>query len=253
MNELLKEKNLEQKKRTEESFFDVVEERRAVRIYNQNIKTPEQIIHKNLELSTLAPSSSNMQLWEFYHIKSEAAKKKMVNICLEQSSAKTASDFVVAVIRPDKWKRSTEFNLKANKEQFGENSKEYKRFRLYYGKLMPFVYRNDIFGIMGLFRKGLALGIGLFRPITYEVSRKNVITELHRSLGFACMTFMYAMKADNYDTCPIGGFDSKRLKRMLNLPFTAEVSLVMSIGKAGEKGIRGERIRLNPEKVIKTI
>jgi nitroreductase len=34
---------------------------------------------------------------------------------------------------------------------------------------------------------------------------------------------MLAMSNEGYDTCPMEGFDSRRVKKILNLPFGAEV------------------------------
>ena len=47
---------------------EVSEFRRSVRVYGEAQKIDTQVVKKCLELATLAPSSSNMQLYEFYHV-----------------------------------------------------------------------------------------------------------------------------------------------------------------------------------------
>ena len=47
---------------------EVLEFRRSVGVYDEAQKIDTQVVKKCLELSTLAPSLSNMQLYEFYHV-----------------------------------------------------------------------------------------------------------------------------------------------------------------------------------------
>ena len=49
-------------------FKDIVNHRRAVREYDAHQSVDPKLVKECLELSQLAPSSSNMQLYEFYHI-----------------------------------------------------------------------------------------------------------------------------------------------------------------------------------------
>ena len=55
---------------------------------------------------------------------------------------------------------------------------------------------------------------------------------------------MMSMAAQGYDTCPMEGFDSKKLKKILNLPKTAEISMVIGCGIRMPEGIYGDRFRI---------
>lgn len=46
---------------------EVLNFRRSVRVYDREKPIDAEKVKKCLELATLAPSSSNMQLWEFHH------------------------------------------------------------------------------------------------------------------------------------------------------------------------------------------
>ncbi|PWJ44603.1 nitroreductase family protein [Sediminitomix flava] len=236
-----------------DSFNQIVQERRSVRVYDTEFDFDHEAVQRSLELAILSPNSSNMQLWEFYRIKSERMKAAMVPICLNQSAAKTASELVVAVIRPDLWKERAKFNYDQLKIQYGDRIEELKKVGAYYGKLMPLLYRNDSLGLMGSIRKMIFATVGLFRPSVRETSKSDVWTVLHKTCGLACMTFMYAMKAEGYDTCPMEGFDSVRLKRLLRLPSSAGICMVISCGKGKQEGIWGKRLRVSNEQIIKTI
>ena len=68
---------------------------------------------------------------------------------------------------------------------------------------------------------------------------------VHKSCALAAQTFMLAMSEAGYDTCPLEGLDSRRVKRTLGLPRGAELNMIVSCGIRKEgHGIWGERHRL---------
>ena len=109
---------------------------------------------------------------------------------------------------------------------------------------MPFLYARFL-GLLGFLRVLLAKAIGLFRPIVREVSEGDMRVVVHKSCALAAQTFMIAMANEGYDTCPLEGFDSKQMKKLLKLPHGAEVNMVIGCGiRDGNKGIWGERGRV---------
>ena len=48
-----------------------------------------------------------------------------------------------------------------------------------------------------------------------EVSSGDVRVITHKSAALAAQSFMISMGAIGYDTCPMEGFDSKRIKKQL--------------------------------------
>ena len=59
-------------------FQQIIDYRRSNRKFDTAIPVPEEVMKKSLERTLLSPNSSNMQLWEFYWIRSEEMKKKFV-------------------------------------------------------------------------------------------------------------------------------------------------------------------------------
>jgi nitroreductase len=238
---------------------EVLNFRRSVRNFSKkNLPEVEKVKHC-LELAALAPNSSNMQLWEFYHITDPEMLKKMGEACLSQSAATTAPQVVVFVTRQDLYRKRAKQVIELTRNNILRNSpaeKQQKRIKiqeLYYGKVMPFLY-SRFFGLLGIFRKLLTSGISLFRPMTTFVSESDVRVVAHKSCGLAAQTFMIAMAAEGYDTCPLEGFDGRRVKKMLHLPCGAEVNMVIPCGiRNGNEGIWGDRIRLPFEEVYKHI
>lgn len=238
---------------------EVLEFRRSVRVYDEAQKIDTQVVKKCLELSTLAPSSSNMQLYEFYHITNPEILKKLSGASFDQSAASTAQEMVVFVVRQDLYKKRSQAVLNFEKENIKRNSpaerqeKRIKDRELYYGKIMPFLYAR-FFGILGFFRKLIAVPVSFFRPMMLQVSESDARVVAHKSCGLAAQTFMIAMANEEYDTCPMEGFDSKRVKNILNLPSGTEINMIISCGKRkGNEGIWGERFRVPFDEVYKRI
>ena len=57
-------------------FQKIIDFRRSNRKFDPSIPVPSEVIQKSLERATLSPNSSNMQLWEFYWVRSEKLKKE---------------------------------------------------------------------------------------------------------------------------------------------------------------------------------
>lgn len=227
----------------------ILEHRRAVRDYDAEKDIDTEKVKECIRLATLAPTSSNMQLWEAYHVTNPETLKAMATACLEQGSATTCKQMVVFVTRQDKWKSHAHAVLEAGIEEIRQNSPEERqehRIKLqkqYYEKLMPFIYKRCC-GLLGLFRKLLVTSVGLFRPITRQVTEGDQRTVVHKSCALAVQTFMLAMSEQGYDTCPLEGFDSRLVKRALGLPRDCGINMVITCGVRTASGVRGERFRL---------
>ena len=236
---------------------DVLNFRRSVRVYDNEKSIEVDKVKHCLELATLAPNSSNMQLWEFHHIIDPALISDVTKACLNQSATATASQVVVFVTRRDLFRKRAKAILAFeydNIKRYSPEDRQEKRIKdreLYYGKVMPFLY-GRFFGLLGLFRILFVSIIGLFRPIFRQVSENDIRVVVHKSCALAAQTFMIAMANEGYDTCPLEGFDSKLLKRQLNLPRGAEINMVISCGiRKGNLGIWGERFRVPFNEVYK--
>ena len=167
---------------------EVLNFRRSVRRYDKNKPIDSEKVKHCLGLATLAPNSSNMQLWEFYQITNPGLMAKVSEACLGQSAASTASEIVVFVTRQDLYKKRAKFVLDFEEGNIRRNSpkeRQEKRIRdrkLYYGKLMPFIYAR-FFGLLGLFRVILARTISLFRPMMLEVSECDMRVTVNKSVS----------------------------------------------------------------------
>ena len=237
---------------------EAIKYRRSVRKYLDTNLNEEKV--KNcIKNATLAPNSSNMQLWEFYHITDKKVLNQLSKACFDQNAAKTAVNMVVFVARRDKWRERAKYNLDFLEDVFDKQEKKgidvvrrRKVSRRYYKKLMPTIY-TDFLGIVGYYKKILSFFIGLFRPIYREVLFSDTRVITHKSVALAAENFMLSMAEIGYDTCPMEGSDTSRVKKILNLPSKAEITMIIGCGIRAENGVYTKRFRVPFEKVYKKI
>ena len=82
------------------SLTDLLNRRRSVRHYDET-PVDADTVRRCLQTAQLAPSSSNMQLYEFYHVTDPAVLKRLAAACLSQRAVETAQQAVVFVTRQD--------------------------------------------------------------------------------------------------------------------------------------------------------
>lgn len=230
-------------------LFEAIRTRRSVRLY-QPTSVPESVIQQALDAALLAPNTSNIQPWEFYWVKNQEKKEALVKACLNQLAARHAAELIVVVTRVDTWKRNSEMisqilDRTANVPMTAKN---------YYKKLLPLVYTVGPLNIFGIL-KYFVQKIGSYFTVIPDVlcSRSDLFKVFAKTTALACENFMLAIVAQGYGCCPMEGYDSRRIKKILKLNRFSEVVMVIAVGKTDSKGIYGTQIRLNRELFIHVV
>jgi len=237
----------------EKTVTEAIAYRRSTRVYKEEPIDTEKV-RQCLVNASLAPTSSNLQLWEFYHITTKETLEKMAVACFNQSAAKTAQQMVVVVARKDLWRKRAKANLKHLNKVYDKDNlterdlKRKKMVNTYYGKLIPTIY-TDFLGILGGIKYVIFQFIGLFKPIYRQTRASDMRVVAHKSAGLAAENFMISMAAIGLDTCPMEGSDTLMVKRILGLPAGAEINMVIGCGIRDNKGVYGERFRIPFEEV----
>lgn len=238
------------------TFQELVNSRRSVRVFDQKHDFDHEAVRRSLELAVLSPNSSNLQLWEFYRILSPEIKEKFTHACMGQSAARTASELVVFVSRRDKWRSRTAWNFETIKKQAEgrTDTNAFKRAKQYYTQLIPLFYRKDFLGINTLIR----WAVGVFRDISGKpmmrfVTHADQRIVAHKSTALAAQTFMLAMQAEGYATCPMEGFDERIVKKLLKLLKGSEITMIVACGKSAPEGVYAPRTRLPNNEIIFTV
>ncbi len=232
----------------EKTVSEAIAYRRSVRVFNPEIELDDEKVKACIKNAVLAPTSSNLQLWEFYHVTDKAKLQELTNACLGQNAAKTAKHIIVVAARKDLWKQRAKSNLHFLKSQLGdkplsEYTRREKTAMAYYQKLIPTIY-TDFLGLIGGVKYLTFQIVGLFRPIYRQARNSDIRIVAHKSAGLAAQNFMISMAAINYDTCPMEGSDTLRVKKILGLPRGAEINMVIGCGVRDKQGIYGPRFRV---------
>lgn len=234
-----------------QAFRKLVESRRAVRVFD-GTGIPEHVVRDCLDLAMLAPSSSNLQPWEFYWVRSPEKKKKLVEACLSQPAARTAAELIVCVARTATWPENRLRMLAHFDAQ--PAGKVPKAARDYYAKLVPFAYTQGPLGIFGFLKSVFLFFKGIAKPTPREpVSEGDMRLWAAKSTALACENLMLAFRAHGYDTCPMEGLDSWRVSSLLGLPSDARIAMVIGAGQRKPEGVYGPRIRFDRRFFVKEV
>jgi nitroreductase len=164
-------------------------------------------------------------------VESPARKAAAAKLCLGQMPAETASALVVAVADIGSLSATSHSQL----EWMRRNGFSDKKLRDYErtAKIGRIIFMPGPFGIFG------ALKWSIFRLVNFlkimgmpPLSRQNIFKWATKSTSLACENLMIAAEALGLNTCPMEGFDGRRLCRFLGLvPRYHEIVMVIAIGR----------------------
>jgi nitroreductase len=225
-----------------DSFMEVVRGRRSVRIFESE-PIPDDILDKCLDAALLAPTSHNLECWQFIEVRDPDKLARLRHLCLDQSPAAQAPTLIVAMARPDFWRMGRELMLKqlaadAASDAIDPSYRTWlplleKKYRYY----IPFLFADGPFHIMAPFKALLIAAIALFHPMMRgPFGRFEQTVWAVKTAALACENLMLALRAAGYDSCALEGFDEPKVKRFLGLPRSACIVMVIAAGRRGKDG-----------------
>ncbi len=236
------------------TLTEIIHKRRSIRKFDTQHTFDHNTVTQALQLALLAPNSSNLQTWEFYRIKEKEKIGTMVPLCLKQNAARSASELVLFVSRKDRWEDRCAWHMAQLMSETHSNDTDKKKQAKgvrYYGTSMPYFYRNDWFGLFTLIRKINLLWHDLRHvPFLRWTSANDIRVVSNKSLALAAENFMLSMTDQGYDTCPMEGFDGKKVKKLLGLSPVLDIGMIIACGKGLPEGIYYERRRLSFDEVV---
>jgi nitroreductase len=218
-------------------FYSIVEGRRTVRDFLPD-PVPQEVLDRCLDAARTAASSSNLQHWEYVIIRDPRKRAEANAVCLSQKGPMTAPLLIALVAHCDTWERTSRFMLETLKTRGILRPSQQD----YWGAHIRLLYRNGPVGLLGLAKKLFSRISSLFHPVHNFLSRGDLRVLAHKSTALSAATFMLALRAEGYDSCPMEGFDPWRAKRLLGLGRGAEVCMFLAVGKRGPKALWWERI-----------
>ena len=229
-------------------FFDAVDTRRSIRSFLPE-PVPVEVLDRCLDAALKAPSSSNLQPWRFLVLRSPALLKQAGAVCLNQGPATSAPLLVAVVCRPNSWRRNRDEIVRI----LTVRGDLRKGLDSYYHRLIPLVYLHGPFNVLGWWKPAVTRLASLFRPFPTLLTGAGVRLTAHKTTALAAATFMLALRAEGYDSCPMEGFDARRASKLLSLEAGEDVSMFIAVGKRAADGIRFERALLPRDWTVQTL
>jgi nitroreductase len=148
-----------------------------------------------------------------------------------QSPAETASALVVAVADIGSWRSTTESYLQWMRSS-GADAKEVAEFENK-SKFARLFFLQGWFGAIGVVKWMIMRVLNFWKTIGMPpVSQQGLFKWAVKSTSLACGNLMIATEALGLNTCPMEGFDGRRLSRFLGLSVRHhEIVMVIAIGK----------------------
>jgi nitroreductase len=216
-----------------EAFAKVVRTRRSVRAYTPEL-IPDAVLDACFDLALLAPTSHNLETWQFIDVRSAENLGLLRHYCLDQPPALRAPTLIVAVARPDYWRLGRRLMLEALAQEEGVAPELVQKYRT----LIPLIFEDGPLHILAPFKRLAFWVIGLFKPFwRVDVGRGGQELWATKTAALACENLMLALRAAGFDSCAMEGFDEPRVKRLLGLPRAARVVMVIAAGRRAEGGV----------------
>ena len=232
-------------------FKKAVQGRRAIRMFD-GAPIPEEVMRDCLRDAILAPSASNLQCYEMYWVRDEGKKAKLAKLCLDQPGATTAGEVIVIASRVDLWEshlqNMTDIMTDKGKKPFQGPVRDY------YESIVPMLMKTDRWGFNNLKRRLMFWYKGRSEPTVHEpVSHADHRIYGHVQASLAAQTLMLSLAAHGYESCPMSGIDKRGIMNLLQLPASAEVTLVIGAGTGTPEGLLSPRARLPFGDLVKEV
>lgn len=212
------------------TVLDAIFRRRAVKAFDP-VEIPLAVREQILDAARVAPSSFNMQPYRFYWVESPARKAAAARLCLGQKPAETASALVVAVADIGSLKATSRGQLEwMRRSGFSETKvREYERT----AKIGRIIFMPGPFGVFGALKWAIFRIVNVWKTLGMPpITRQDLFKWATKGTSLACQNLMIAAEALGLNTCPMEGFDGRRLAKFLGLSSKHhEIVMVIAIGK----------------------
>lgn len=232
-----------------DALYDVIRSRRSVRRFLPE-PIPDAVFERVIDAALLAPNSSNLQPWQFIRVRDPHIRAAVAQAAMGQPAATTAAEIIVCVARWDTWRQHRDRMM----SDF-EGHDVPQAVREYYERIVPVTWSNGPLAMLGWGRWAMSRVMTWFRPVPqFNPGGSYPRIVAVKSCALACENLMLAYRAEGYDTCPMEGFDARRVARIVGLTGRGwEIAMLVGVGRRADGGIYGPRYRVPREMVVRTI
>jgi nitroreductase len=213
-----------------DDILGAIFQRRAVKVF-EPVELSEGLREQILDAARHAPSSFNSQPYQLFWVGSPAKKAQVAKLCLGQSPAATASALVVAVADIGSMAATTQGQAEwMRRSNFDEAKiRDYERT----AKIGRILFAPGPLGIFTAVKRTLFWLLNLCMTAGMPpLSREDLFKWATKSTSLACENLMIAAEALGINSCPMEGFDGRRLSDYLGLSSRHhEIVMVIALGK----------------------
>ncbi|WP_367159954.1 nitroreductase family protein [Kozakia baliensis] len=187
-------------------ILTAIAERRATKRFDPSYQISDDELRSILSAAMHAPTAFNIQNWRFLVVRDPAQRTKIKEAAWNQPQIEEAAALIVMCADIKAWEKN------------------------------PARYWD------GVPEKMQQTYVGMIRNY-YEDHEQVQRDEGMRSCGMAAYAIMMAAAAHGLQTCPMDGFDFKKVGEIINLPKDHEIVMFVAIGKrAGDPPPHGARL-----------
>jgi nitroreductase len=177
--------------------LDAIRQRRAIKHFDPAHQFKKEETQQLIELAMQPPSSFNIQHWRLVNVTDKALRTQLRAAAHDQAQVTDASLLFVIAVDIKAWSKDpARYWVNAPKEA------------------------QDI----------LVPWINPFYSGDEQLQRDEAM----RSAGILLQTMMLAAKGMGYDSCPMVGFDFKKVAELIHLPKDFALAAMLPIGKAAK-------------------
>lgn len=181
-------------------FIKLIEARRSASNFLKDNPIPQKDLNEIFELVKLAPSAFNLQHSKYIVVTNPEVKEQIRTAANGQYKVHSASAVIIVLGDKLAYKNTAAINE---------------------GLLMLGIINKQEYDLM------IEDTVSLYETRGDSFQRDEAI----RNASLSAMMFMLAAKEKGWDTCPMIGFDSDKVKEILNINDQYEPALMITIGK----------------------
>ena len=199
----------------EESFKEVVFNRRSIRRFDPEVKITKAEIEQMIDEAVTAPSAFNLQPWRFVVVTSDEGKRTIDTLIQLNQTQNETSAAMIIVVGDLEAERNIDAIYDAAQQKGFMSSEVAERQK----KMVHNTYEC-------------------------EYTAKNKEINARHDPSYAAMQLMQVARCHGYDTCAIGGFDRDNILPALGIHDKRYIPLViLALGKAkDDKGFASYRV-----------
>lgn len=188
---------------------DAIKKRRAVKHFIPEGPIDDALFNELMEAVILSPTSYNMQNWRFVRVTDNQLRDDITLAAWGQSQVSMAAELIILCADLNAWQTQP--------MRYFENA--------------PLAIAEAQVSMMRDFY--------INKP---SVQRDEAM----RSCGIAAQTLMLKAKSLGLDTCPMVGFDPQKVAKLIQLPDSHVITMMVALGRAEQPAHqRGGQLPLN--------